>query len=490
MSTPIALASAGVGSDYLIESFAWGLRELGYDAQVHKGLIEPGAINILFAGMKLDYRHLLEQCPRVINYNLDFVGSERRVSISPENFALMRNIPNWDYSAHNVEALKRAGVSDVTLVPFGPAPTMVRVPEADKDIDVIFYGSMSPRRLHLLELIEARGLNVLWTTDGFWTEEERDHYIARAKLVLEMPFYDSVRLFSEARASYLFANRAAVIAELNADTIIADDLRDAVLGAPYDQIPALCAEYCADSVKRDELATRGHEAFAKRDWLTPLSNAMADYIAHNPVRSVARNVPTPIPRVVNLGAGRAWQFDQFNVDIDRTTGADWVLDLNLPIAFGETRECWRFGPVRLEAGGAERIVARHVLECTRDLVQAMTNCLDWLAPGGTLDILVAYDLSEAAWSDPGFIRSFNMQSFTAFTTEFWRAGWRDWRFELISQTLVVNEIGRALMADGASAESVSTIPRAVDGLHLQLCKIAVTPEERATHWEYLRDVFR
>jgi hypothetical protein len=57
--------------------------------------------------------------------------------------------------------------------------------------------------------------------------EERDRLIARAKVVLNMHYYDA-RVFEIVRVSYLLSNEKAVVAECGATTTIEPDIRDAV----------------------------------------------------------------------------------------------------------------------------------------------------------------------------------------------------------------------------------------------------------------------
>jgi hypothetical protein len=87
----------------------------------------------------------------------------------------------WDYSAENVRRLIALGASSVRHVPVGYVPELARIaPPPTEDIDVLFYGSINPRREKILQDLIARGLNVLTLFGSYG--EQRDQAIARAKV--------------------------------------------------------------------------------------------------------------------------------------------------------------------------------------------------------------------------------------------------------------------------------------------------------------------
>jgi hypothetical protein len=320
-------------------------------------------------------------------------------------------------------------------------------------------------------------LKVVWTKDGFWTPEQRDEYIARSKIVLEMPFYDGVHLFSEARASYLLANRVTVVSELNDDTIIEEDMRQSIVGAPQDELADLCVEYCADSHKREAIAERGYALFRQRDWMVDLKRMMEDYEARNPLVSRAAKHDVTPPGKLNIGAGQNWRFDHFNIDSDASTGADLVFDLSQPFPFDSYQQSWRFGRIRLGRNTFDTILAVHVFEQMDDIARCMTTCLEWLKVGGTLEVEVYYDLSSAAWANPKHRRGFNEQSWQGYTVDCWRIGWRTHCFDIVSHVHLLTELGQSLAKAGVTEEVILRTPRAIDSLQVTLIKRALTDAE-------------
>ncbi len=65
----------------------------------------------------------------------------------------------WDCSAQNVAAIRQAtGHPDVHHVPIGCMPQLTRIAAApEQDIDVLFYGSVTPRRETVLQALDASG---------------------------------------------------------------------------------------------------------------------------------------------------------------------------------------------------------------------------------------------------------------------------------------------------------------------------------------------
>ncbi len=484
----VNLCTLGFRLEEVVETLNWGLHKLGYTVTQQNGAIDPNGINILFAGFGLNPDQLPSKETRLINYNFEQIGGMPRVQIGAEVFALMRNLPNWDYSKANIAALNAAGVCDTKFVPVGYAPTLERIKHVKKDIDVLFYGSINGRRERTLRAIQQRGMNVVWDDPWDLTREQRDDRIARAKIVVNLAFYDGIHIFEEVRVSYLLANRVCVLSELTELTQIEADLRQCIDGASLTQLPDLCAAYCADNERRHALAERAYDRFKARDWLTPLKNALEAYQdnATFAPRAIKYDVSPP-PRI-NIGSGKAWRHNYLNIDINRERGADVIFDLSERFPFESSMQSWRFGRIKLRKDAFDYILAEHVFEHVKDLVQCMTNCLEWLRVGGTLELEVPYDLSYGAWQDPTHVRAFNERSWSYYTDWCWYVGWREHRFDLLSQVHLLSDMGQSLIDSGVDTDVMIRTPRAVDALRVKLVKRALTESEKREHAQYFRTV--
>jgi hypothetical protein len=119
----------------------------------------------------------------------------------------------WDYSIENIAYLQKELEITAKHVPLGYHPSLNRIkhlPWADKDIDVLFYGAIFGRREVVLNELRASGLNVK-TLLGVYGAE-RDAWIARSKIVLNLHAYES-GIFEQVRVSYLLNNGCPVVSE-------------------------------------------------------------------------------------------------------------------------------------------------------------------------------------------------------------------------------------------------------------------------------------
>ena len=192
------------------------------------------------------------------------------------------------------------------------------------------------------------------------------------------------------------------------------------------------------------------------------------------------------PTALNLGSGKDFRADYFNIDVDETWTPDVVLDLSAVTLdeHGIALSTERFGPTAILPNSVEKIIANDVLEHVPDLVALMTTCLGILKPGGVFEISVPYDLSFGAWQDPTHVRAFNERSWLYYTDWFWYLGWRDARFVTDVMNLVPSSIGQAQLAKGMPQDEIIRMPRAIDSMSVTLRKTLLSPEDLATvaHW--------
>jgi tetratricopeptide (TPR) repeat protein len=361
-----------------------------------------------------------------------------------------------DYSARNASWIRsETGNAHVQVLGIGYRPELSRISSApEQDVDVLFYGSVNVRRQLVLDELAAAGLKVkaLFGVYG----AERDHWIARSKLVLNLHLFPD-QVHEIVRSSYLLANRKAVVCECDEATEIDPDLREAMVCVPAAHLVEACVELVRDEAGRRVLEQRGFETFSRRDQARMLAEALA---------KLAR----PLPARINLGGGVHWRDDALNVDADAGPIADLVCDLAAPDAFTRVYFSRRFGLLRLDPGSFEEIETRHVLERVPDLVGLMTRSLELLRVGGEMHNIVSYDLSYGAWQDPAHVRAFNERSWQCYTDAPERLGWRVACFDLVRNEMVLSPLGEELRAAGTPDEQIFRTPRAVDSMRAVLRK--------------------
>ncbi|MFT3815059.1 MAG: methyltransferase domain-containing protein [Acidovorax sp.] len=393
---------------------------------------------------------------------------------NPQNQAYLKCLQQhrvWDYSSSNVAFLASQGHTGATHIPLGYVPELAQVPALPvEDIDVLFYGSLNPRRQQVLDALRARGLKVehLFGVYG----EARDAVIARAKVVLNVHFY-AAKLFEIARVSYLLTNGKAVVCEDSVMDAEDEFLRDGMVYVPYEGLVDACVALVGDEQRRRHLARQGHAVFSSRRQVDTLAAALGLPPPAAPV--------TGLPAVLHLGSGKDYQPDALNMDIDPYWQPDLVLDFGQPVPWGQALPSGRFGTVTLAENQFDRIIANDVLEHIPDLVCAMTNALTLLRPGGEFHISVPYDLSLGAWQDPTHVRAFNENSWLYYTDWFWYLNWGRARFDMVKSNMTLSAMGQQLMTQPAARNNMAAVmrtPRAVDSLQVVLRKRYLTVSEQ------------
>ncbi|MCC6831579.1 MAG: hypothetical protein IT200_09565 [Thermoleophilia bacterium] len=194
-------------------------------------------------------------------HNLEQVG-DGNPWFSAEYLASLRAFRVVDYSPRNRAGLERLGVAHAGLLEIGYTPGLSRIrPAPEKDIDVLFYGSLNERRVGVLQRLAERGLRVGHITQGFGAE--RDEGIARSKVVLNLHFYDSA-VFEIVRVSYLLANGVCVVTEGRPDDPDIAPYTGGMAVAAYDELVTVCEMLARDEPMRDRIAARGLELFRAR----------------------------------------------------------------------------------------------------------------------------------------------------------------------------------------------------------------------------------
>ena len=464
----------------LAETVAFGLRRLGMRAFYREPPPPQPARTIVIGAHLLDERQLQALPRHAILYNSEQIQDGSPWLGGPYFRALMRHSV-WDYSAETVRRLATLGACGARYVPVGYVPELVRIPPLREEIDVLFYGSVNPRRQQILDALRARGLNVaaLFGVYG----EERDRAIGHARVVLSVHYY-AAKIFEIVRVSYLLANARAVVAECGPETSVEEDLREALCGVPYEGLVDACVELVRDGAKRAALGARGRQIFARRAEEGILAGALE--LAAPAVTAAAAATSTdaahsavqPLPTTLHLGSGKDYRPDCFNVDVNPAWRPDAVCDISSPQLLGSRLDTARFGGVTLSEETFELAVANDVLEHIPDLATAMTNTLRLLKAGGVFEITVPYDLSHGAWQDPTHVRAFNERSWLYYTDWHWYLGWAEARFDVLSMQLLMSPLGVELQRAGRSNEEILRTPRAVDALVVRLRKRYLQESER------------
>ncbi|HLQ93507.1 MAG TPA: hypothetical protein VK148_26085 [Xanthobacteraceae bacterium] len=191
----------------------------------------------------------------------------------PAYFEFLRDAKQvWDYSPSNVDFLVRLGLDNVRYIPVGYSPCLERIMNSgSRDIDILFYGSKTLRRAHILDALRERGFETVNLFDKYG--ETRDSYIARAKIQLNMHQFQTNHL-EQLRISYLLNNRCFVVSE----TSDVNPYGDGMVFCDYDQLVERCAYYLKPKmeVERRRIAQLGYENLKLMPMASSIMKALSE----------------------------------------------------------------------------------------------------------------------------------------------------------------------------------------------------------------------
>jgi hypothetical protein len=248
------------------------------------GLLDPDAdVNVVFGHIVFQASTLVERLgarPYVVYQLESLTPGNPIIRADPGYLALLRGARRvWDYAPANVARLRALGIEAVDLVPLGADDALAMPPPAAPDggadaaegppLDALFYGVLTPRRRRLGAALARQGLRVAFRERCYGAE--RDALIRRAKVVLNIHQFDTLRTLEEARLSYLLANERFVISE----SAESDPYDGGVIFADYTDLPAVVRDWCARTdEERAAVAARGRRALMARPLAAPLEQAL------------------------------------------------------------------------------------------------------------------------------------------------------------------------------------------------------------------------
>lgn len=172
----------------------------------------------------------------------------------------------WDFSARNTARYPESVAPLVRCVPCGHHPSMERFePSPEPEFDVAWFGSINARRFRVLRRLRREGLSVI-EVPGTTFGRARDRMIARARVVLNMRYYED-GLFPVLRSAHATANLMPCIAEDSPEIPSWVSRR-----CGYDDIPTRVAALARASPEhRRAVAHEAREMFRAQPLVLPLA---------------------------------------------------------------------------------------------------------------------------------------------------------------------------------------------------------------------------
>jgi hypothetical protein len=237
-----------LGLEYSFES-------LGYDCDVTINQFSRDRMNIFLGYPLLKDAYALEGVDYIV-YQLEQLSELEGYHSESRMKVLAGATCVWDYSQQNVTFLKQRNIQ-AKYLPIGYHERLEVIPrQRQDDLDVLFFGAISDRRRALLQVIQNTPSLRLRTMVSVYGAE-RDAWIARSRMVLNIHQFDKIRLLESPRIAYLLNNRCFVLSESSSDNPYPTiDLKFGELN----ELLEMCQYYAAAPAEIDRLA---HESYGR-----------------------------------------------------------------------------------------------------------------------------------------------------------------------------------------------------------------------------------
>jgi len=176
----------------------------------------------------------------------------------------------WDYSHENIKFLEKIKDIKIKYFPISYSPYLTQLNNIQnpiqKNIDVLFLGSLNQRRKNIIQKIKNKGLHIEVYNDLY--DNDRLMKILSSKIILNIHYFENAILETH-RLSYLFANKCFVISETSRDETTDQLFKNSLIFSNKNTIPDLCLEWShPDKInKRNLISQIGYQTFKKIDYL-------------------------------------------------------------------------------------------------------------------------------------------------------------------------------------------------------------------------------
>jgi hypothetical protein len=255
---------------------------LGHDCTIERNRCPRDRINILLGTHHLsssgEVKELLGACRDYVVLQTEIVRNGR-VNDQPDSRwdTVLRPLLTgakavWEAGRANHTELAANGIT-AQLLRFGYHPAMKEIVHKQaRDIDFLFYGSVTPHRRAVLDKLSQLGYRVRVDFDG--AALYRNDLIARSEVVLTLRQSDTMNHLPQLRIIYLVNNGALVVGDGGLEQ---EALEDVFVWTNSNDVIELCREVRARSDRR-EVAERFHATFASRpmtSFVSPLLEKLA-----------------------------------------------------------------------------------------------------------------------------------------------------------------------------------------------------------------------
>jgi len=219
--------------------------------------------------------HLISQSERpIFKKNTVIVNLERSghdKAFDQNYLKILKDFEVWDFSETNLNRINfKYNLNIKKFLQLGYVKELEKIKrysEETQDIDVLFIGSLSKRRIKILETMAQLNLNVkhLFGVYG----NERDKIISRAKLLLNLHYHE-IGSLEQVRIFYYLINSKPILSEKSDDDKENEIYNDAVCLSDYNDLPWKALELLNNNDDLKKFSINGYKFIKQQNFIESL----------------------------------------------------------------------------------------------------------------------------------------------------------------------------------------------------------------------------
>jgi hypothetical protein len=250
----------------------YGLESLGHDCCITRNHLDASRMTILIGGHLLNSLDVIDQIARAGPYIVLQSEAIQSAIVNQAMYVplLQRARSVWEGIPDQLAPLALLGARPQLLLA-GYHPRMEEIAaKNNRDIDFLFFGSITPHRQTMFDQLRQRGCEVvtMFDEDAIF----RDDMIARTKVHLAPRQSDAMNHLPYVRICYLLNNRGLCVVERCRDQ---EWLQDCFLWAESSRWVDLC-EQTLRRPGREQLATEFYERYKRTPFTDYLEKVLED----------------------------------------------------------------------------------------------------------------------------------------------------------------------------------------------------------------------
>ena len=220
----------------IAELLHYSVLELNQNSKISYNFIDinPKVKNIIFGAHLLNDDMINSIPSNTIIFNTEQIESINEIWKRRILLLASKGMIFWDYSNHNLDLLLTKLNVKGRLLEIGFQKNLQRIKMNDnKEVDVLFYGSLNNRREKIINSLLKNNVKVkcLFGVYG----KERDDWIGKSKIVLNLHYYDS-KIFEIVRIFYLLINSIPIVSEVDENTKLNNNYLKGIKSSSYEDI--------------------------------------------------------------------------------------------------------------------------------------------------------------------------------------------------------------------------------------------------------------